>query len=341
MGAITVSGLNRASEKYDPILKKLPFLVLSDKLKELEINLIEVINKDTIIQFQRKGGIGKPYVAGTIDYTAELGKLSERTLEVKACYSAIKDHIQNYVSKAVLNPAGDKVDNQQKKHPLEQLFLETKVRTVGEDIIDALFPAVRDIADKSPYGMLDGFSTMIANEIVAATISAANKNYATSGTLPAPSNSDTIAIDNLITWIRKANFNLLKNGVLYMAPSALYNCQDALENKLKYRPTNGFEAFQEYLREATHSPNLRVISDSCFGSGSQLILTKPRNFDLGMNTISDSTFVQVRNPFEDPNYVQFWMQWGLGARINSVHEKEFFVNEQTNTATELAGDYLS
>jgi hypothetical protein len=342
MGAITVSGLNRAAEKYDPILKKLPFIVLMDKLAELEINLKEVTYKDTIIAFQRKAGIAKPYAAGTIDLITEIGKLTERELIVLPCYSAIKDHIQNYRDKAVLNPSGDKVDNASKKHPLEQLFLETQVRTVGEDILDSMFPATRDTSDKSPMGMIDGFFTQVATEISGGAISAANKNYSTSGAFSAPSDADdTDAIDDLITWLRKANYQLLKNAVLYMSPSILYFCQDALENKLKYRPTNGFEAFQEYLRSAVHSPNLRVISDPVFGAGSQLILSVPRNLDLGMNTKSDANFVQVRSPYEDPNYAQFWMQWELGARINSLHEKEFFCNEQTNTATEMSGDYTS
>jgi hypothetical protein len=60
-----------------------------------------------------------------------------------------------------------------------------------------------------------------------------------------------------------------------------------------------------------------------------------------MNTKTDVQFIQARNPYEDPNYVQFWSQWELGARINSLHEKEFFCNEQTNTATDMAGDYVS
>lgn len=340
MGAVTVSGLTLAAGKYDPILRMLPFLTLQDALAALEINLKEVTYKDTLIQFQRKGGTSKPYAAGVLDNNAEIGKMEERSLIVLPCYNAIKDHIMNYADKAILNPGGVKVDNQTKKHPLEQVILEAQVRTIGEDIIDAIFPAVRDNSDKSPQGMMDGYGHIIATEIAASTISVANKNYSTSSALTAPT-TDTVAIDRLVAWLRKANMQLLKDGVLYIAPSALYKCQDALSNVLKYKSDNGFNALLEYLRAACHSPKLRIISDACLGTGDQLILTKPRNFDLGMNTKTDGTFLSVRNPYEDPNYVQFWSQWELGARINSLHAKEFFCNEEVNVGVELAGDYTS
>ena len=341
MAPINVAALQRAAEKYDPLLRKLPFLDLNEVLANLEINLKEVTYKDTIIQFQRKSGSSKPYVAGIIDYTTEIGKMVERSLIVLPCYNAIKDHIKNYSDKAVLNPAGDKVDNQTKKHPLEQLILETQVRTIGEDIVDGLFHGERDTNDKSPLGMVDGIYTMIAAEIAATTISVANGNYATSGALSAPVNSDTVALDRLVTWLRSANRMLLKDAVLYIAPDALDNVQDALENKMINKPADVFTALEKYLQNKVRAPKLRLLSHEAMGAGSQLILAKPRNIDLGMNTKGDNEFLQVRAPFEDPNYVQFWSQWELGARLNSLHAKEFFCNEQTNTPSELSGDYTS
>jgi hypothetical protein len=340
MPSITVTGLNRAAEKYDPILRKLPFLVLGEELSKNSINLKEVTYKDTLIQFERKSGTSKPYAAGTIDYS-DVGKMSERSLIVLPCYNAIKDHIMNYASKAVLNPTGDKVNNKTKDHPLEKEIIESHIRTIGEDIIDAMFHATRNTADKSPMGMLDGFFTQIATEIAALTISTANGNYATSGTLPVPS-SDSYAFDRLFAWIRKAHPMLRKKPcTLYIAPDALLNAKDALVYQLGINRLDGYERFLPYLRQIADAPQLEIISTEALGSGSQLILTKPRTLDLGVNTKTDTQFVDVRNIFEDPNYVQFWSQWELGARINSLHEKEFFTNEQTNVATDMAGDYVS
>jgi len=341
MPPITVSGLNRAAEQYEPTLRKLPFLVLMDVLSEMQINLKEVTYKDTLIQFERKAGSSKPYAAGTIDYTSEIGKMIERSLIVLPCYNAIKEHIQNYAAVAVLNPTGDKINNQTKKHPLEKEILEALVRTIGEDILDSIFHGTRNTADKSPLGMLDGYFTQIATEIAAGTIATAHGNYATSGTLPVPS-SDSYAFDRLYTWIRKAHPQLRKKAAaLYISPSALINAKDALSYLLGINRLDAFDRFLPYLRQVADAPNLEIISTDALGSGSQLVLAKPRLLDLGMNTKTDVQFIQARNPYEDPNYVQFWSQWELGARINSLHEKEFFCNEQTNTATDMAGDYVS
>jgi hypothetical protein len=60
-----------------------------------------------------------------------------------------------------------------------------------------------------------------------------------------------------------------------------------------------------------------------------------------MRTGSDKGFVQVRNPYKDPNWVQYWSQFEVGCRVRSIHAKEFMVNDLTNTAIELAGDYRS
>ena len=60
-----------------------------------------------------------------------------------------------------------------------------------------------------------------------------------------------------------------------------------------------------------------------------------------MNTPGDQRFVQVRNPYEDPNIVQFWMQFESGTRVNSLNSKVLMVNQGTATANQLSGDYLS
>jgi hypothetical protein len=58
-----------------------------------------------------------------------------------------------------------------------------------------------------------------------------------------------------------------------------------------------------------------------------------------MDSLGDESFVQVRNPFEDPNYVQFWLQAKYGTRIRSIHEKVFQVNEGSAVGVQLSGDY--
>jgi hypothetical protein len=338
---INVTALQRAAENYDPLLRKLPFHILVEELDKLKINVLEVDQKDKVVQFQRKGGLAKPYVIGDDNaVSGSIGKAIERDLVVKACYAALKDHIMNYRTKRITGNTSEKVDNKGKKHPLEFLIIESKVRTVAEDILDALFFAERDEDDKSPQGMLDGFYTLVAKEIVAGDVAAAKGNLKTTGAIEAPSSStDTAAYDLLVDFLRSANPYLRKNGVLYLSQSAMFYAMDALGNKINSKNAFEYDVFVNHLRGLAEAPRLELLRSPILGSGSQLVYTVPFNLDFGVNTKGDEQFVQVRDPYEDPNIAQFWTQWEAGARVTSIHPKEFMCNEQTNTGEPLSGDY--
>lgn len=343
--AVNISSLQRAAVTYNPVLQMLPFTTLAEPLAALGINLLDVLNgKDTIIGFHRKGGLSRPYTATTSDaepLADEIGKMIERDLEVKKCVLVFKDHIANYDAKIAVNGQLS-ADNQAKKHPLERIILESILKTVAEDIIDAMYHAKRDASDLTPMGMFDGFNELIDTDITAGTIASANGNLITSGALTAPATgSDTTAIDNLIKFIRACHPALRKNGILQITPSAKNAALDALENKTAYKSIMTIDMMQSYLQDKCDAPNMKLVSDPCLGTGSRLVMTKPGNFDLGMRTKTDKEFIQVRDAYVDPNWVQFWNQFDAGARIRSVHAKEFAVNEQSNTAVELSGDYQS
>lgn len=337
---VNVSALQRAAEQYDPLLRKLPFAILVEELEAMKINVLEVDQKDKVVQFQRKGGLAKPYVVGDENaVSGTIGKAIERDLTVKPCYAALKDHIMNYRTKR-LTASSEKVDNKTKKHPHELVIIESKVRTIAEDILDAIFFAERDDADKSPQGMLDGFYTLIGKEIVGGGIAAGLGNLKTTGALAAPADGTlTAAYDKLVAFIRSASPFLRRNGILYISQAAMFNAMDALGNKINSKNAFEYDVFVQHLRGLTESPRLELIRSPFLGSGSQLIYTVPGNLDFGINTKGDEQFVQVRMPYDDPNIVQFWTQWEAGARVTSIHPKEFMVNEQTNTGENLSGDY--
>jgi hypothetical protein len=49
--------------------------------------------------------------------------------------------------------------------------------------------------------------------------------------------------------------------------------------------------------------------------------------------------VQIRNPYEDANEIQFWMQWEIGMRIKNLNKRGFMVSDGTVTSNPLSGDY--
>jgi hypothetical protein len=341
---IDINLLQREAKTYEAALQLLPFTTLMEPLSNLGINLVDVKDKNVFVSFQRKGGLSRPYVAGNPNDSfdaGEIGKVVEHELAVKPCVLPIVENVRNYKNYSVISDQPG-TDNQTKKHPLERLILENVVKTVSEDIIDAMFHAKFDVTDQTPMGMFDGFGEIIDDEIAAATISQANGNLYPTGALAIPSStSDTNTIDKIVEFVRAANPKLKKGANLLIDGKTLYHAMKALENKTSLHQLVTFEALLAYIRSVAIAPTLNIVTDDCLGEGGRLILTTPGNIELGMRTRNDVDFVQVRNFYDDPNWAQYWCQFEAGGRIRETHAKKFQVNDQVNTAVELSGDYRS
>jgi hypothetical protein len=153
--------------------------------------------------------------------------------------------------------------------------------------------------------------------------------------------SSSKAFDNLIAWLRHVDPKMKNKPLLLRVPNGvLLEVQDALENKLSLKAIE-FENLLKHVQFRSGLPQLSIISHYCMGTGNRIHLTTPDNFDFGMNTLSDVDFVQVRDIYEDPNFAQFWMQFGIGTRIVSLNKKVFMTNEGTPVANSLSGDYTA
>jgi hypothetical protein len=344
MSVVNVTSLQRAAEKYQKDFILLPYAILIPTLRELKLTMLEVDNKDIVIVKERSGGAARPYVAGTPNYKAEISRLLERELQTYTAYAAIKDNITNYKTKRVLYDATkDKVNNKTKQHPLERDIIADVIITVGEDIIDCLFHSARDVEDQTPMGMANGYNTLIDTLVAAGEISLAKGNLVECSALTAPSDaSDLTAFNSLKAWLRNIDHKWRnKDVVLYIPYDSLYNVKDALENKKTSYKDVTFASLLTQLREDCGIPNLQIVSHYALGTGDRLILTQPGNLDLGMNTFSDVGFVQVRNPYEDANEVQFWNQFDIGMRIKNLNKRGFMISDGSITANPLSGDYDS
>jgi hypothetical protein len=340
MATVDITLLTETAIRRQMDLKMLPYAILREVLGIHGINMMPGIqNKDVITSFQRKAGILKPYSTTKEITDADVGKAEEATLEVFKSYASVKDNIQNYKTISV-GPDVLLGKNQTKRHPWEMVMLTSVVKTFGEDIIDALFPATRDINDQSPTGAFNGFDTIIDLKIAADLISVALKNMVNTGTLAAPTDgNDTDCADFLLAFYRSAHPSLRSANSLLLVPSDIGDYyDDAYFNKYKTKPIT-----DEYNRSVLHGTagKCKIIRSTAMGTGQRIMLTVPGNLDFGMDTLSDADFVQVRNPYEDPNLVQFWIQGDYGCRIREVHPKVFQINEGTPVANALSGDYVS
>jgi len=281
----------------------------------------------------------KPYVAGVITNVDDMIRFREATLDLELSYISARDHIKNYTGKMLMNqPMAGSAQNQTKKHPFEDLVVSSIVRTATEDVLDALFHAERNPAVLNPLGCFDGYDKLIDDMIVSTEISVAKKNLVNTGAIVAPvDDTDFIAVQQLVDFVRPASRLLRNVGILYISQNVYNFAIDALENKFKYKDWD-LTGLERYINEKA-SARIKVVVSDEMGTGDRIILTVAANFHFGMNTFTDIDFVQVRNPWEDPNEVQFWLQAEFGTRIVSIHPKEFQINDGTPVSNELSGDY--
>ena len=337
MSVVDISTLAATAINRQKDFKMLPYEVLANVLGIHGINLLPGVQyKDTITDFLRKQGIMQPYVIGTLN-NSDVGKAQEMTLEVKPAYASVKDNIQNYLT-TIIGPDVLLGKNKTKKHPWEVTMISSIIKTFAEDILDCLFQGERDDSGTTPLDAFDGYDTKIDGFITDGTITGGKNNYRPTGSIIAPtSDTDYDAYEALLDFYRGGNAMLRNKESLLYVPVGIGDAyDDAHFNKFRNKPTT-----DEYGRvELTGSGGkCKIVRSNIMGTGQRIIQTVPGNFDFGMDSLGDESFVQVRNPFEDPNYVQFWLQAKYGTRIRSIHEKVFQVNEGSAVGVQLSGDY--
>lgn len=344
---INVSDLTQAAKRYDPILRVLPFFTLQEAAKALGLNIMEVKNEDVLVTRLRQAGGTGPYAPGlTINYKDEVMKFRESTLKPELVYAATKDNITNYTEKQVLVAAGKPLDHKSKQHPLEKMIVESEVVSHAEDVLFSLFHAERVNSTHSPMTAFTGFYPMLDYLVKEGDIAASAGNLKTTGAFTTPSsNTDYEAYENLVEFIRSAHA-MLRSPIggtpqLICAETVTNAARKALQNKLKNFEYPTMARLLECLRSDANCATLEIKTHECLGTGSKLVLQKAGNMDIGMNTNKSKDFMQVRNPFEDPNEVQFWIQAAYGTRVREVHQKKFLTNEQSNKALDLSGDYVA
>ena len=336
---INIDELKRYAKTYDGVLRVLPFFSLQEFAQRMRLNVIEVRDEDVLVNFRRKAGNTGPYKAGaSIDYPDEIGKIVEMSLKPELTVSRIKDNIQNYKETRVISNAGEPVDHVSKRHPLEKTVIDNMVISHTEDVIFSAFFAERNEEVYSPLTAFTGFFPWIDHFKTTSDISLANGNLVPTGEFGSGDGVDDY--DRLVQFLRAAHPMLKRGAVLYYSSSVELVCKEALRKKTSAfkRPTS--EEFWEAVKDDAKFPMLQPVTHEAYGTGSALILVKPGMLDLGVNTRRASQFVQVRDIFEDPNDVQFWLQSAYGTRFQDVHRKVFQVNECTNQGVDLAGDYV-
>ena len=318
-------------------LKMLPVALLSEVLGLHGINLLPNIqNKHVRTDYLRKQGIMRPYNMGDVVHS-DIGKTQEMTLQVETAYASVKDNIQNY-QEITVGPDVLLGKNKSKKHPWQRVMLDTIVKTFGEDLIDCLFQGERVNDGSTPLEAFDGYDAKITAFITALIIATNKGNLYNTGEIAAPTaENDYAAYTTLMGFWRAANPFLRNKKSNLMVPFAIGDMyDDAYFNKYRQKPNQ--DIYGRSILDGSGG-KCTIVRSNTMGTGQRIILTAPGNLEFGLDSQGDDKFIQVRNPYEDPNLIQFWIQGKYGTRINSVHQKLFQINEGTPVGQQLSGDY--
>ncbi len=339
-GILDLDKLKRYAKEYDGVLRTLPYFTFQDFAAAMKLNVIEIDNEDVIVNARRKAGHTGPYKAGAeITYPDEVGKLVEMSIKPELTVSRLKDNILNYKTKKVLSNAGERVDHTTKKHPLEKFVVDNHIISHSEDVTFSAFFAERNDNVFSPMTSFTGFFPWIDHFKTTNDITMANRNLVRTGTFAGGDGKNDY--DRLIDFLRAAHPFLRRKAILYYSTEIELICKEAFRQKVNAfaRPTT--EDFWKAVKDDAKFPGLEPVTHEAYGTGQALILIRPGMMDFGVNTKKATKFVQIRDIFEDPNELQFWLQAGYGTRFQDLHQKVFQVNEFTNEGVDLAGDYVT
>ncbi|RHJ83531.1 hypothetical protein [Parabacteroides sp. AM08-6] len=339
-GILDLDKLKRYAKEYDSVLRTLPYFTFQEFAAAMKLNVIEIDNEDVIVNARRKAGHTGPYKAGAeINYPDEVGKLVEMSIKPELTVSRLKDNILNYKEKKILSNAGERVDHTTKKHPLEKFVVDNHIVSHSEDVTFSAFFAERNDSVFSPMTSFTGFFPWIDHFKTTNDITMANHNLVRTGVFGGEDGKNDY--DRLIDFLRAAHPFLRRKAILYYATEIELICKEAYRQKVKAfaRPTS--EEFWKAVKDDAKFPGLEPITHEAYGTGQALILIRPGMMDFGVNTKKATSFVQIRDIFEDPNELQFWLQAGYGTRFQDIHPKVFQTNEFTNEGVDLAGDYVT
>ena len=339
---VSIESLQRYAIDYDTVLRTLPHVTLEEIYQTLRLTVLEVANSHKRVTFERTGNILKPYSGNVTEQNEEeIGKIKEMELKVETAYFSIWDNILNYKSVKAVSNAGEKVNNQSKKHPMEKIIIDAIIKTWAEDIIYSMYAAERDTSNMSPLGAFDGYDTLVTKFIASGDISAGKGNLINSGSITAPTTtSDVTALNAIVDWFGKLHPQLTRQGVLwYVNDAVLGPVMKALDNKHQSRKVVDYNDLIQYLKVYASVPKLEIINDPCLGTGQRFYATVKGNMDFGLNTQSDNKFVQIIQDIKDPNRFHAWIQAEIGCRWNHINPKMFACNEQAFVPVDLSGDY--
>lgn len=273
--------------------------------------------------FTMKTGVQGEVVGGWLATPAELrpykttkGESGSLTVTPESMFSYLGDVVKEFDPHEVLGTLYTELTSL----GVTQMQISKRIaleiaRKVGEALHDNLFIADRNASGTATVDLFNGFETLLADAVLASTISEAKGNYMdlTGDTL-----TEANAGDILKNAWRNLDRNLKKQRVLLYIPETVMDFyEDWYQNEYSTQPWNtGIE--QKFLVGSRGQCQLVPMNPM---SGNYAIFSVKENMNILVDQTSDHENVRIRE-CDNPKLVQFFMKAYFGTGFETL-QKEF------------------
>lgn len=338
MAFIGIDNLTHVKDKLQGNIIMGPAYYSADELKRMAIKVITGIEfKDTATIFNRKGGTARRKVVGQ-PQNSNLGYLSERTLEAHIVwdfYKANEDDFQEKPQQLTINGSAAF------HFPKAEEFINQIGIAFNDNIFPCLWHGDED-SEKVEMTLFNGWHADLAKDIADGLVSKAKGNLVDMDALDAPAaEGDCAAWDSFVKWYNQWHPALKRREVIVYMSTAYGNyIADAYEQKHRSHATVQFLPDANGNFKVREYPKVTFCPSDDFGDGTRVIATVPGNFELGVNSEADQSFVSVRHGSDnDHKDISFQIQGIFGTRILRIEAPFFVTNGGSIEDKYWSGDY--
>ena len=336
--ALNVDQVRTITREVESDIYESATLVNDAVFEEMQINVIrDLENVTSLMVYDRKVGTTRRYEPGK-PISSKLGYFHERELKVVLSWNRYYENIQNFREKAPFSILGSNetysFQNTQTAFILNHIALQ-----YSQDLLSNLFFGKASKGTDDPYGLYDGYFTLIENDINSGRISLENHNYQEidpiDGTDPEADYDTAVKFYNNLD----PKMKLQREILIYCSEATL--ARIARGYNMKFQGMQTTDVLNPSFR-FFEMPKARFVTHAAMGEGDCMIATIPFNLDFGsdMNGAVTDGHIEMDRDQNDFNVLIFQIQTAQGTRIRRISSDVFCVSNGKNTPYgALGGEY--
>lgn len=332
---IGINNVINIANQLEPNIIMGPAYYKKSDLERFGIKVLTGVQfKKTAMVLSRKGGTSRRKKVG-VHQESKLGYLMERELVAHIVWNRFRHNEDEFQEKPI------QIEGSAKFHyPLTEEFILEIGKEFNDDVYACLFHG-DDESDDETMNLYSGYHTLINNDMAKGLISEAAGNLIPCAVLDAvQAEGDSQAWDDFVKWHDKWP-SVLQDAdkvLVYMSVEYGNNISDAYEQKHRSLKSANFLPNGNF--KIDRYSNIEFVPSSKWGNGTRMVATLPGNFEFGVNTEGQDSFVNVQHGSdEDCKDIIFQIQGIYGCRIKDILKRAFVTNGGTVDAVIERGDY--